>query len=54
MLVWFLRSAMSRQRGSVRLDRCDPESGLPRQLPQPSDVLVDDQRGEGLQHHTAL
>lgn len=45
---------MSGPRGAFRLDRGDFKPGLPRQLPQPPDVLLADQRGEGLQHHAAL
>jgi len=45
---------MSGQRGALRLHGGDPEPGLPRPLPQPADVLVADQRGEGLQHDAAL
>lgn len=50
----FFSSPMSSSRGALRFDRGDPESRLPRKLPQPADVLLADQRGEGLQHHFVL
>lgn len=49
-----LASSMSGPRGAFWLDGGDFKPGLPRQLPQPPDVLLADQRGEGLQHHAAL
>lgn len=51
---FFFSSPMSSSRGAFRFDRGDPESRLPRKLPQPADVLLADQRGEGLQHHSVL
>lgn len=45
---------MSSSRGAFWFDRGDLESRLPRKLPEPADVLLADQRGEGLQHHFVL
>ena len=45
---------MPRQQSALRLHGGHPEPGVPRELPQPADVLLAHQRGEGLQHLTAL
>lgn len=51
---FFFSSPMSSSRGAFWFDRGDPESRLPRKLPEPADVLLADQCGEGLQHHFVL
>lgn len=54
VMFFFFFSPMSSSRGAVWFNRGDPESRLPWKLPEPPDVLLADQRREGLQHHFAL